>query len=116
MHRPAGVDAYISTAAAAAQPHLRDLRGLILGAVPDATEKISYGMPTYELRGRRFVHIAAAKNHVAVYALVHEDSAVPPELAKYVDHRSTLQFRFGEPLPVAALTAALQEKARLLSG
>jgi uncharacterized protein YdhG (YjbR/CyaY superfamily) len=114
MEKPADVDAYIKAAPAEAQPHLRELRGLILRTVPEVNEKIAYGMPTFDLRGRRFVHIAAAKNHVAIYALVHEDANVPAELAPHLDHRSTLQFDFTETLPVGALTAALTAKAQLL--
>lgn len=115
MAAPADVDAYIGSAAAAAQPLLRELRGLILAAVPDASERISYGMPTYDYQGQRLVHFSAAKGHVGVYALVHADSAVPEQLARYLDHRSTLHFRIGEPLPADALTDALRQKANRLA-
>jgi uncharacterized protein YdhG (YjbR/CyaY superfamily) len=111
MAQPATVDNYIETAPPAAQPTLRELRQLIHATLPSATERIRYGMPTYDHRGQRFVHIAAAKAHVGVYGLAHEDSDVPPELAPYLVERSTLRFRFDQPLPTAALAAALRRKA-----
>jgi uncharacterized protein YdhG (YjbR/CyaY superfamily) len=114
MPAPADVDEYIDAASPTAQPLLRELRRLILTAVPDATERVSYGMPTYDYLGQRLLHFSAAKNHVGVYALVHADGVVPPQLARHLDHRSTLHFRFDEKLPGAALTAALREKARKL--
>lgn len=114
MAAPTDVDVYIDSAASAAQPLLRELRALIRAAVPDASERISYGMPTYDYQGGRLVHFSAAKRHVGVYALVHADHAVPEQLAKYLDHRSTLHFRIGEPLPADALKQALREKAHTL--
>jgi uncharacterized protein YdhG (YjbR/CyaY superfamily) len=94
---------------------LRDLRQLIHATLPSATERISYGMPTYDYRGQRFVHFAAAKAHVGVYGLVHEDGDVPPELAAYLVERSTLRFRLDQPLPTAALAAAIRRKAARLA-
>jgi uncharacterized protein YdhG (YjbR/CyaY superfamily) len=114
MADPLDVDAYIDSSPAEARPLMDELRRLILAVVPSAAERISYRMPTYECRGRRLVHFSAAKHHVGVYGLVHVEGAVPEELAGYLDHRSTLRFRFGDSLPTAALTAALEEKARRL--
>jgi uncharacterized protein YdhG (YjbR/CyaY superfamily) len=112
---PADVDAYIAAAAADAQPLLRDLRRIVLGSLAGVTEKISYGMPSYEYRGQRLVHFSAAKNHVGVYGLVHVDGEVPQELAGYLNHRSTLRIPVGHPLPAAALAAALERKAASLA-
>lgn len=108
------VDEYIEAAPEAARAKLRDLRRIVQTAAPEATERISYGMPTYDLAGRRLLHVAAAKKHVAVYALVHVDAGVPPELAGYVDHRSTLQFPFDAALPEAALAEAIRRKREAL--
>jgi uncharacterized protein YdhG (YjbR/CyaY superfamily) len=105
------VDAYIESAPAATQPMLREIRRIILDSVPTVTEKLSYGMPSYEHRGQRLVHFSAAKAHVGVYGLVHVDADVPPELAAYLDHRSTLRFRLDQPLPAAALAATIRQKA-----
>lgn len=114
MGRPASVDAYIEAAPSAAQSMLRELRQLIRAALPSATERISYGMPAYDFRGQRFVHFAAAKAHVGVYGLVHEDADIPPDLASYLVERSTLRFRFDEALPARALAAAIRRKAARL--
>ena len=110
MTTPETVDEYIATAAEAAQPMLRELRSLVHDVDPSTTEHIKYGMPTYEHRGHALLNFAAAKRHVAVYGLVHVDGSVPPELAPYLHERSTLQFRFGERLPSAALRAAIRDK------
>ncbi len=112
MTRPATVDAYIEAAPPPAQSTLRQLRQLIRATPPQATERISYGMPSYDYRGEQFVHFAAAKGHVGVYGLVHEDGDVPPELALHLAERSTLRFRLGEPLSARALAALRRKAAR----
>lgn len=108
--KPKDVDEYIQAAPESMQPGLREVRRIVFAAAPGVTEKISYGMPTYDVAGRRLLHFAAAKHHIAVYALVHVDGAIPKELADYVDHRSTLHFRPDQPLPAEALSAAIKRK------
>ncbi|HYM84600.1 MAG TPA: DUF1801 domain-containing protein [Candidatus Dormibacteraeota bacterium] len=108
------VDAYVAAAPVAAQPLLHGLRELVRSTLPGLVERISYGMPAYDYRGERFVHFAAAKGHVGVYGLVHEDGEVPPELAPYLAERSTLRLPFDQPLPTGALAAALRHKAERL--
>jgi uncharacterized protein YdhG (YjbR/CyaY superfamily) len=107
---PGDVDGYLAAAPAAAQPLLRELRRIVLDAAPEAVETLKYGMPCYEHRGRRLVCFAANKRDVAVYGLVHEDGDVPAELASHLEHRSTLKFPLGGPLPAAALGDALRRK------
>ena len=111
MTRSPQVDAYIAAASAAARPILTEMRRIILDSVPSAVETMKYGMPSYAYRGRPFVHVSAAKAHIGVYGLVHEDGRVPEELAPYLDHRSTLRFRFTEPLPSRALEETVRRKA-----
>ena len=106
---PSAVDGYIASAAAAAQPHLNELRRIIRSAAPSAVESIKYGMPYYEYGGGH-VYFAAHKNHVGAYALVHVDGSVPERLKEYVDHRSTLRFPFDRPLPSAAIRDAVRDR------
>jgi len=115
MGKTTDVDGYIDAAPPAAQPMLRELRRIILAAAPEAAERLSYGMPFYEYRGRRLVYFSTNKRHVGVYGLVHVDGEVPEELAEYLDHRSTLRFRLDRSLPATALRAAVQQKAQALS-
>ena len=67
--RPRDVDANIAAAPTAAQPMLRQLRGVIKAAAPKAEERINYGMPFYEHHGR-LVYFAAYEHHVGFYAAV----------------------------------------------
>ena len=60
------VDAYIAAAPKVAQPRLGQLRKLIKDTAPKATERLSYGMPHYEYKGR-LIYFSAFKNHIGVY-------------------------------------------------
>lgn len=91
-----GVDEYIAAQATASQPRLRELRSAIRGAVPEAQEVISYGMPTYTLGGRR-VHFAAAKHHCALYGVPLD--LFSEELRQYTTSRGTVQFPLDRPIP-----------------
>ena len=108
---PLDVDAYIDAAPKAAQPLLRDLRAVIRMAAPQAEERISYGMPTYEQNGR-VAYFAGYKNHVGLYAVVHEGSAMADEASEYLENRSTLRFRIGQALPVRLITKAIRERVK----
>lgn len=95
----ANVDAYISQFPADVQAQLQQLRKIIHTAAPDASEKISYGIPTFYLRGN-LVHFAAYRNHIGFYPSSSGVLAFAQELAAYKTSRGTVQFPLGQPLPV----------------
>jgi len=90
------VDDYIGTQAAEAQPRLRELRAIIRAAVPQATEVISNGMPTYELGGRS-VHFGAAQRHCALYGSAID--RFTNELRDFKTLKGTVQFPLDRPIP-----------------
>lgn len=105
------VDEYISSAPADAQPLLRELRDIIRAEAPQATERISYGMPTYELHGH-LAHFAAYKRHIGLYGVVHEDGPFAREAAPYLESRSTLRLSLDKPLPVTLIKKALRQRVK----
>ncbi|KPF61434.1 hypothetical protein IP88_15770 [alpha proteobacterium AAP81b] len=60
------VDAYIAGAEAFARPVLVHIRGIVHAAMPAATETIKWGMPFFELNGKRLAMMAAFKAHVGL--------------------------------------------------
>jgi uncharacterized protein YdhG (YjbR/CyaY superfamily) len=60
------IDQYINEANTSLQPLLHQIRNFIKELVPEASEKISYQMPTFYLNGN-LVHFAAQKNHLGFY-------------------------------------------------
>lgn len=60
------IDAYIRSFPLEVQEKLRLLRTWISFCAPEATEKISYGIPTFYFRGN-LIHFAAFKHHIGLY-------------------------------------------------
>src|SRR5262245_49640271 len=90
------VDAYIAGQSLEAQPRLRELRAIIRAAVPEATEFISYGMPTYRQSGRR-VFFSAANRHCALYGAPID--LLSNDLRAYKTLKGTIQFPTSSPYP-----------------
>ncbi len=105
------VDEYISRAPVSAQPTLRTLREAIRTAVPEAKERISYGMPYYHHHGR-LAYFSVHTRHVGVYPFQAAD--VDPELQRFVAAKATLQFPLEAPLPLTAIRRTLQRRAKQL--
>ncbi len=61
------IEDYIFEQELEVQPVLLEVRKTILAVIPDATEKIAYGMPTF-WQGENVIHFAAFKNHLGIYS------------------------------------------------
>jgi uncharacterized protein YdhG (YjbR/CyaY superfamily) len=98
-----GIDEYISKFPADIQLLLNQMRVTISKAAPDATEKISYQMPTFFLKGN-LVHFAALKNHIGFYPTPSAIIAFEKELKRYISSKGAVQFPLEEPLPLDLVT------------
>jgi uncharacterized protein YdhG (YjbR/CyaY superfamily) len=104
------IDEYIAGCPAALQPLLQQLRQTIQAAAPDATEKISYAMPTFYL-GVNLVHFALAKQHIGFYPSPSGITAFAEELTPYVWSKGAVQFPLDQPLPLDLITRMVQFRA-----
>jgi len=77
---------------------LEKIRQVIRDLVPDAEEKISYGIPTFKLHGN-LVHFAAYKNHIGFYPGASGVAQFSSELSKYNTSKGTIQFQLDEEIP-----------------
>jgi uncharacterized protein YdhG (YjbR/CyaY superfamily) len=105
---PATVDDYIAAQSPEAQPRLREMREIIRAALPEATEVIRYGMPTYVVAGRR-VHFGAAKRHCALYGVPLD--AYPDDLRGFQTSRGTVRFPLDKPIPPELVHKLVTAKA-----
>jgi uncharacterized protein YdhG (YjbR/CyaY superfamily) len=93
------IDDYIAACPKETQKILQDLRATIKVAAPDAREKISYQIPTFDLHGN-LVHFAAFKNHIGFYPTPSGIKAFKKELAIYESAKGSVQFPIDKPLPL----------------
>ena len=96
------IDEYIATCPQEVQPLLQQMRATIQAAAPQATEKISYQMPTFELEGN-LVHFAAHKHHIGFYPTPSAITHFAKELKKYKTSTGAVQFPLDQPLPVSLI-------------
>lgn len=98
------VDEYIDATTGEARAKLTQLRDLIRALAPEASEKLAWGMPTWYLNGN-LVHIAAFAAHVSLFpGGVVEQFLDHPDMAGRKHGKGTIQFPFGEELPVRLVT------------
>jgi len=97
---PASIDEYIAGYPAERQQVLQEVRGIISAAAPDATETISYGIPTFNLKGHYLVYFAGYAKHVGMYPVTKGiEAQLGDEIAQYWKGKGTLQFPLGQPMP-----------------
>jgi uncharacterized protein YdhG (YjbR/CyaY superfamily) len=104
MAGPSSVEEYLSQVPEGPRAALEDLRARIRAMVPDATETISYQMPTFTYRGRALVGFAAFTNHCSLFPYSRRVMEVLEEELRSYDTSSkgaTIRFTPGEPLPTA---------------
>jgi uncharacterized protein YdhG (YjbR/CyaY superfamily) len=101
------IDEYIETFPPEIQKTLQEIRNFIKTELPQASEKISYGMPTFYLNGN-LVHFAAFKNHYGFFPSPSGIDAFEEELAPYRSGKGTLRFPFDKPIPWDIIKKVIQ--------
>ena len=93
----ASIDAYLARLPPDQRQALETLRGQIRALAPQAEEAISYGLPTFKLKGN-LVHFGAAARHCAFYpgAVI---SQFTERLEGFETAKGTIRFQPAAPLP-----------------
>lgn len=97
------IDDYISQFPAEIQQKLTQMRSIIHAAAPGATEKISYQMPAFFLKGN-LVYFAAFKNHIGFFPTPSAITSFEDELAVYRTSKGTMQIPLDQPIPADLIT------------
>ncbi|MGI6051667.1 MAG: iron chaperone [Bilifractor sp.] len=95
------IDDYIASQRPEIQPQLREVYRVIHEVIPDAEEKIAWGMPTWKKK-TNIIHFAAAKNHIGIYpgakAVEHFSDELDRREYKY--SKGAIQIPYKKPLPL----------------
>lgn len=112
MAGPTSVDDYLAALPEEPRAALETLRKTIKAAAPEATETISYQMPTFKDQGQFLVSYAAFKNHCSLFpASGAVMEVLGEELKPYFSGKGTLRFTADKPIPVALVRKIV--KARI---
>lgn len=111
------VDEYIASQPGGVRDILERVRSTIRKAVPAAEETISYRIPTYKLEREPVLYFAAWKKHYSLYpASGRLIDAFKKDLAPYEVNKSTIRFRFTEPVPVKLIGRIAKFRAKEVAG
>jgi len=112
---PKDVDDYIARAPKEAQAVLKELRAAIREVAPTAMERISYGMPYYDYKGR-LAYFRLARAHIGLYIPPPVIEEHKDELAGYVTAKATVRFPLGKELPIALIKKLVKARMRKNEG
>ena len=87
------IDDYITNQQESIRPILSKVLSIIREELPNATEIISWQMPTF-WHGRNLIHFAAQKNHLGVYPGSEAVEHFLPQLIGYKTSKGAIQFPY----------------------
>ena len=105
------IDEYIATFPDDIQKKLKEVRAVIKAAAPEASEKISYQMPTFFLFGN-LVHFAAFKNHIGFYPAPRGIEEFQKELSVYKGAKGSVQFPLDQPMPLDLISRIVKFRVK----
>ncbi len=105
------VDTYLDSLPTHQSSVLRQVRQIIMDAVPEAEEVISYSMPAYKYHGM-LVYFAAQSKHWGLYG---NNTSIAGELAEelknYSMSKGTIRFPYDIELPVSLIERIVRLRA-----
>jgi uncharacterized protein YdhG (YjbR/CyaY superfamily) len=113
MPKYANVDEYMAGLPDNRRAAMEQLRSTIRAAAPDATEAISYNMPSFRQDGRFLVSYEAFKAHHSLFPWNDEMvEELGEELKPYAVGKGTIRFPADQPIPVDLVTRIIEIRNR----
>ena len=100
---PKDINSFISTFPSETQKLFQQVRETIQKAAPEAEEAMSYGIPTFKLKGN-LVHFSGYKNHIGFYPGALGIKTFEKEIASYKSAKDSVQFPLSQPIPFDLIT------------
>lgn len=101
------IDLYISGFDGEIKLKLKQLKEIVERIVPEATEKFSYGMPTYYYYGN-LVHFVVNKNHIGFYPAPSGVEYFLKLTNEYPTSKGAIRFDFNKDLPISILEKVIK--------
>lgn len=96
---PQTIEEYIAQQTEDVRPYLCKINDTIQNALPDATPKISWSMPTY-WKKRNLIQFAAFQKHIGLYPGPAAVEAFADRLKEYKTSKGAIQLPYDKPLPL----------------
>ncbi|MFD1429304.1 YdeI/OmpD-associated family protein [Lacticaseibacillus mingshuiensis] len=105
------IDDYIFNQPESVQPRLQEWATLLREALPQADERLAYGMPAFYLQGKAAVYFAANRQHVGFYPTPATITEFSEELQAFHTSKGAIQFPYDQPLPAKLVRKMAQWRA-----
>jgi len=92
------VDEYLAAVAPPQRNELLRIQKLITTLVPEARQKISYGMPAFTYKGKYLIAYGAFKNHLSLFPGAEPVGILKETLKGNITGKGTIQFTPDQPL------------------
>lgn len=106
---------YITSFPEETQAKLQMIHQAIIKLAPDASESISYGLPTYKINNKPLIYFGGYKNHIGLYALPSSHAKFEKLLDGYKKGKGSVQFPLTEPLPIDLISRIVEFRVQELS-
>ena len=110
------IDEYIAAFPEDVREALETMRRVIREAAPGAVEAISYGIPTFKLKGKNLVRFAGFRDHLSFFPTSSPIPVFEKELAPYSTSRGTVRFPLGEPVPYDLIRRMTDHRLKEVTG
>ena len=100
IDKPQTVDAYIQMQDRNKQEGLLQVRKAIRDVLPEAQERIAWGMPTFWNGKKNIIHFAAFKHHIGLYPGAKAIEVFAPDLTSYSVSKGSIRIPYQETIPV----------------
>lgn len=109
------IDQYISEQAEEVKPILQKIREVIRAAAPDATERMSWQMPTF-WQGENLIHFAVFKKHIGIYPGGEATVVFADRLTEYKTSKGTIQLPLDKPIPYDLIADITRWRVAMVEG
>ena len=99
MAAPTTVEDYIAGFPPEVAERLRRIREIIVAEVPEAEEKVRYGIAAVMLGGRYALHYAGWKRHIGLYPVPTLDEPLESRIAPFRAEKDSVVFPHAQPIP-----------------
>lgn len=84
------------------------VRSVVCELIPDATETMSYGVPTFKYKGKNLLHFGAFREHVSIFPGPAAIEAKQEKLSDYKLSKGTIRYSTNRPIPEDLIIELLQ--------
>lgn len=90
------------------------IREVILNAVPEAKENVSYGIIGYQYKKKPLCYFGAFKEHIGFYGTPQSHIQYAKELTMYKQGKGSVQFPHQQKLPLTLISKMVKYKKRTI--